>query len=106
MTREEEILKAYNEQKTKLGNQEHTFMRGAKWADSHPHWISVNEDLPKINPNGSEWEYSDDVIVVLKDDSVAVGRYERDNSIDEHYWVLFGVDKDLIVTHWMPLPQH
>ena len=71
----------------------------------HPRWISVEDELPKINPNDSEWEYSDDVIVALKDGSIAVGRYERDNSIGEHYWVLYGVDKDLIVTHWMPTPQ-
>lgn len=31
--------------------------------------------------------------------------YEWDNSTGEHYWVLYGVDKDLIVTHWMPLPE-
>lgn len=78
--------------------------RGALWADAHPHWISVEEE-PKINPNDSEWEYSDDVIVALKDGSIAVGRYERDNSTGEHYWVLYGVDKDLVVTHWLPLPQ-
>ena len=33
MTREEEILNAYQEQKNSLGNQEHSFMMGAKWAD-------------------------------------------------------------------------
>lgn len=76
-----------------------------RWCDSHPHWISVEAELPKINHNDSEWEFSDDVIVYLKDGDIAVGRYERDNSIGEHYWVLYGVDKDLIVTHWMPLPQ-
>lgn len=69
-----------------------------------PHWISVEDELPKINHNDSEWEFSDDVIVYLKDGDIAVGRYERDNSIGEHYWVLYGEDKDLIVTHWMPLP--
>lgn len=80
------------------------FINGAEWADRHPHWISLAAELPKINPNGSEWEYSDDVIVALKDGSIAVGRYERDNITGEHYWVLYGVDKDLVVTHWMPLP--
>lgn len=70
-----------------------------------PRWISVEDELPKINPNDNVWEYSDDVIVALKDGSIAVGRYERDNSTSEHYWVLYGVDKDLIGTHWMPLPQ-
>ena len=81
------------------------FVDGAEWADAHPHWLSVVDDLPKINPNGSEWEYSDDVLVVFKDGSIAVGRYERDNSTGEHYWWLYGVDKDLVVTHWMHLPS-
>ena len=104
MTREEQYIEAANpyidDPLRYLG-----FMDGAEWADSHPRWISVEDELPKINPNDSEWEYSDDVIVALKDGSIAVGRYERDNSIGEHYWVLYGVDKDLIVTHWMPLPS-
>lgn len=78
---------------------------GELYLQATPHWISVEDELPRINPNDSEWEYSDDVIVALKDGSIAVGRYERDNSIGEHYWVLYGVDKDLIVTHWMALPQ-
>lgn len=76
-----------------------------RWCDSHPHWISVEDELPKINPNDNEWEYSDDVIVALKDGSIAIGRYELDKSIGEHYWVFYGVDKDLIVTHWMPKPS-
>lgn len=80
------------------------FECGVEWADSHPYWISVEDELPKINPNGGEWEFGDDVIVELKDGDIAVGRYEHDNSISEHYWVLYGVDKDLVVTHWMPLP--
>lgn len=101
------------------------YMDGVKHADNHPNWeeiverlrkeitndlrndrwVSVKEELPKINPNDSEWEYSDDVIVALKDGSMAVGRYERDNSTSEHYWFLYGVDKDLVVTHWMHKPQ-
>lgn len=81
------------------------FTTGAMWRNNRPRWISVEDELPKINPNDSEWEYSDDVIVALKDGSIAVGRYERDNNTGEHYWMLYGVDKDLVVTHWMPLPQ-
>lgn len=76
-----------------------------EYGQQHPQWISVEDELPKINPNDSEWEYSNDVIVSLKDGSITMGRYERDNSIGEHYWVLYGVDKDLVVTHWMPTPQ-
>ena len=85
-------------------NAERAYLEDLYNEVTKPHLISVEDELPKINPNGSEWEYSDDVIVALKDGSIAVGRYERDNSIGEHYWVLYGVDKDLIVTHWMPAP--
>lgn len=108
MTREQQITQASQGRFPEWGEQQHAlelaFQAGAYWADSHPHWISVEDELPKINPNNSEWEYSDDVIVALKDDSIAVGRYERDNSTGEHYWVLYGVDKDLVVIHWMPKP--
>jgi len=119
MTREEEIKKQaekkalepsrlmhpYAKQHKVMSAYEIGFIEGAVWADEHPHWVSVEDDLPKINPNGSEWEYSDDVLVAFKDGSIAVGRYERDNSTGEHYWWLYGVDKDLIVTHWMPMSQ-
>ena len=106
MTRKEQV----KEYLLTIGNGEMTgipfdvgFECGVEWADAHPNWISVDDELPKINPNGGEWEFSVDVIVYLKDGDIAVGRYERDNSIGEHYWVLYGEDKDLIVTHWMPL---
>ena len=108
MTREDEIkLNArwradQYDHPAKWSDTYYGFISGAEWADAHPHWISVEEE-PKINPNDSEWDYSDDVLVALKDGSIAVGRYERDNSTGEHYWVLYGVDKDLIVTHWMQI---
>ena len=81
------------------------FTTGAMWRQTHPHWISVDDELPKINPNDSEWENSDDVLVAFKDGSIAVGRYERDISTGKRYWILYGVGKDLVVTHWMPLPS-
>jgi hypothetical protein len=88
MKREQEILKAYNEQQTKLGNQEHTFMRGAKWADANPHWISVEDELPKKDG---------DILVYCAD---GVGVWEYDKSYN-------GQDmKDYNhITHWMPMPQ-
>ena len=108
MRREQQITQASQGRFPEWGEQAHAlelaFQAGAYWADAHPHWISVEDELPIINHNDSEWEFSDDVIVELKDGDIAVGRYERDNSTDEHYWVLYGVDKDLFVTHWMPLP--
>lgn len=68
-------------------------IRGAEWADAHPHWISVEDELPKEYANllvaisnhfcytafccGDKW-YSNDNL------------YQRELS---H------------VTHWMPLPK-
>ena len=93
MKREKEILRAYQEQKTRLGNQEHTFMRGAKWADEHPrwisvefpHWISVEDDG---NPIDSGW------YIFTTGKIVDVGYYLGGNE-----W------RDVHPTHWMPLPQ-
>ena len=53
MTREEEIMKAArvyaNGIAQHLPNKkycEEDFIAGAKWADAHPHWISVEDKLP------------------------------------------------------------
>lgn len=106
MTRQDELNEAWCSYMGKFSTEIMQALSFAlRWCDEHPHWISVEDELPKINPNDSEWEYSDDVLVALKDGSIAVGRYERDNSAGEHYWVLYGVDKDMFVTHWMPLPK-
>ena len=120
MTREEQILKAgieytiANKPKCIAGdnfkdladifNKNPDFEAGAKWADEHPRWISVKDELPKLIANKLLFDYSDDVLVYLKDGSITVGRWERDNSTGEQYWLL-DIDKDVIVTHWMPLPQ-
>lgn len=95
MRREKEILRAYNEQQTKLGNQEHTFMRGAKWADAHPHWINVEDELPprwKTNPNVS-------VPVItfgtLGESSIPFVELQRYHFGDGRW--LYGK-----ATHWMP----
>lgn len=95
MTREEEILKAYNEQKTKLGNQEHTFMRGAKWADAHPHWISVEDEFPI--------DYEPVLAVVGGNHFAFVGI-----CLNKKTWYCEIQNKatEIIgITHWMPLPQ-
>lgn len=93
MTREEEILKAYNEQQTKLGNQEHTFMRGAKWADAHPRWISVEDELPKLN--------SGMVVVATYKGDIDFMIFSNSGWHNNKRWC---VPKG-IITHWMPLPQ-
>lgn len=58
--------------------------RGAEWADAHPHWIRVEDELPKEN-----------------------GRYlfyhEKIGVQDAYYYNDLTLDK--AVTHWMPLPE-
>ena len=69
-----------------------------------PHWISVEDELPKIEEADCEWVGSKDVLAILWNGEMSVGRYERENSTGEHYWVLYNIDKDHQVTHWMSLP--
>ena len=45
MTREEEIKREAAWQRSV--SEERAFIRGAQWADEHPHWISVEEELPE-----------------------------------------------------------
>lgn len=87
MTREEQIKEAAYEAKAKhIGYGDsvvYAFIDGAIWADSHPHWISVDDELPKEN-----------------------GRYLFYHTItgvqSAYYYNDLTLDK--AVTHWMPLP--
>lgn len=65
---------------------------GAEWADAHPHWISVDEELPK--ENGRCLVFNG----VTKDQEIFV----YSNGIWWHNAVRC---PNGIITHWMPLPQ-
>lgn len=68
------------------------FINGAEWADRHPHWISIKEELPKEN-----------------------GWYLVCNNIHDYGHCLYEIAEynarfrswiwAHTVTHWMPLPQ-
>ena len=109
MTRSEEINKiasafAIDEVKdtcnpaSKRGLLYAGFVDGAEWADAHPHWISVEDELPpKKN------EYDDLSNNVLATDGKEI--YESVYNHDFEDWFthdMWGLDK---ITHWMPLPQ-
>lgn len=69
-----------------------SFSLGARWADKHPQWISVEDELPPrfpLNPNESM-----NVITYGLHTMVNWYDYERGE------WV-----RDSEITHWMPLPQ-
>lgn len=86
MKREQQIEKASIGRYPEWGEQQHAlelaFQAGAIWADSHPHWISVDDELPKEN-----------------------GRYLFYHTIlgvqSSYYYNDLTLDK--AVTHWMPL---
>jgi len=60
------------------------FKDGAKWADSHPHWIPVEEELPKKD---GKYLFYDEVL---------------GHEVSIYY---DGVILVPSITHWMPLPE-
>lgn len=62
------------------------FIDGANFADAHPHWISVEDELP---------EYDQRVLWCWDDGLISIGRVALD---EQHI-------KARYITHWMPLPQ-
>lgn len=66
-----------------------------KWADQHPHWIPVEEELPKIPKN--DWK-SDNVLFVVNGEIF----YGYHGKYTWHTPFLSFNNHD--VTHWMPLP--
>ena len=59
------------------------FRAGAHWADSHPHWIPVEEELPKKD---GKYLFYDEVL---------------GHEVSIYY---DGVTLVPSITHWMPLP--
>ena len=69
------------------------FIDGCVWADSHPNWISVEDELPKADGR---------YIIANKYDGVEQMNFDAESK----YWWLRGTGKmSDFVTHWMPLPQ-
>ena len=100
MTRKEEIIQAAIKESPRFAERRVGFITGAMWADSHPHWISVEDELPP-----KESEYEENSIVVLATDGIGVykGLYRSGEYLSGWFtcdlWALENI------THWMPLPQ-
>lgn len=95
MTREEEIKEVAQKEMSKYPNfciTAPAFRMGAEWADAHPHWISVEDELPK--ENGRYLVFNG----ITKDQEIFV----YSNGI---WWYNADRRPNGIVTHWMPLPQ-
>jgi len=91
MTREEEIKRAAMKEPTlALGTYQRSFRMGDEWADSHPHWISVEDELPNDGV---------DVLTVNKFNfQVVCFRFRG-------YWFSRYGNEYNDITHWMPLPE-
>lgn len=100
MTRQEQITKAATAKSR--GETPYffdAFIAGAQWADAHPHWISVEDELPKE---------TNMYIVMHYDVAYTMWWY---NGVEE--WAEIYVDENGYiqsrqmdgVTHWMPLPK-
>ena len=70
------------------------FIDGANYADSHPHWVSVKEELPKIGK---------DVLVLREDGEMQVAH--QYNEEITRWWSVDGFPLKNNITHWMPLPS-
>jgi len=69
------------------------FKEGAEWADSHPHWIPVEERLPPRAE--SSFIFSDYVLVCDNIGYMDTACY----NFEKNRW-----DWLNNVTHWMPMP--
>lgn len=102
MTREElrEIARCYahDELKDNHGDVEDivasAFIDGVNYADQHPHWISVEDELPKIGK---------DVLVLREDGEMQVAH--QYNEEIARWWSVDGFPLKNNITHWMPLPS-
>ena len=77
-----------------------TLAAGIHWADSHPHWISVEEELPPFtHPEGASVKNTSDYVLVYNGYMVYISRLVG----GEIKW--WEDNSDVHPTHWMPLPQ-
>ena len=92
MTRIEQIR---NAARYKYQDERIHFIDGAKWADSHPHWIPVEDELPKergqyfvYTAAGQSWQ----------------SEWMQDKS-GEWHWFCSPMTLGIIanVTHWMEI---
>lgn len=88
----EDVVEAYEQ--GKADGYHEGYDAGARWADSHPRWISVEDELPPKKTG----EASDKVLV-----------YDTETNRVGASWYFHSTGKWFngwdSITHWMPLPS-
>ena len=99
MTRQQQIWNADNHYR-ELGAKFNTFENGAKWADAHPAWIPVEEELPPASCG----VISDPVLVFIGNNKGWCG-YIREGFYNHaaKEWSYMNRGRTHKVTHWMPI---
>lgn len=71
------------------------FLNGIDYAENHPHWISVEDELP---------EKREDVLVFTSQKSIQIAQLRYPETAD--WWDNDGrYMQNNKPTHWMPMPQ-
>lgn len=94
MTRQEELVQAARKEYPEWEEAQCHFIDGAHYADSHPHWISVEDKLP---PMRDEDGLSDKVLTHSKGGGIYFNRYNYGHNTWDNAYVFN-------VTHWLLLP--
>lgn len=102
MKREQQIEKAAldycgYDTETIYAHIENAFIAGAEWADAHPHWISVEDELP---PKKSEYDALSNNVLATDGKEI----YESVYNHDFGEWFTHDLWAINNITHWMPLP--
>lgn len=103
MTREERIKEAARQRANQYDHPSqwsdtyYGFIDGAHWADSHPQWIPVEDELPKHKVEDNGLLTYEEVLVCLNDGYVTTDCYDD----TRRKWLGYNGD----VEYWMPLPQ-
>lgn len=69
-----------------------------RWADEHPHWISVRDKLP---PKKSEYDGLSNNVLATNGKEIYESVYNHDFE-DWFTHDMWGLDN---ITHWMPMPS-
>ena len=106
MTRQDELNEAWCKYMGKCSTEIMQALAFAlRWADEHPHWISVKDRKPKIKYSADNMKYSDTVIVTNGKYSTSA-RWVHNTWAGWYGWFTDG-DEELkfSITLWMPMPK-